>query len=344
MEGDDAANTGSAGELAGLAGGEMGALGGPLGLGVEEGRLDEEIVRSLGEGDDLRGILRRIAGIGDIADLLPGADPHHLFFQLPEKTLPCSGDDAGVVRRSPHDRPLQLLEPGTDLQPQLRQPVLHDVDMPLLFKGESEAGDLVVKVGNANAQPGLVMEEIVGKGAGPESFDRKATLTMEFRAETTAIGMNLTGKDGEVGVVVVDEVPAVGGETMADLGDETGGAIEVELLLPAEAEAKEMIEADEVVDVGVGDEDMAGAQELARREGVEGAEIEEEGAAAEEEVDEDPGIVEGGVDQKGVKDRGHARPGRGKRYRGRCSAPCGVKRLAKRMNSCTGKAGRGGRG
>jgi hypothetical protein len=62
-----------------------------------------------------------------------------------------------------------------------------------------------------------------------------------------------------------------------------------------------MVEAEEVVHVGVGHEHMADLEGLTGSEGVKVPEIEEEGALLEQKGDEEGWILKGAVDQPGVK-------------------------------------------
>jgi hypothetical protein len=62
-----------------------------------------------------------------------------------------------------------------------------------------------------------------------------------------------------------------------------------------------MVKANEVIHVGVGYEDVADLEGFARGEGVKVPQIEEEGALLEQKGDKEGWIVEGAVDQPGVK-------------------------------------------
>ena len=80
----------------------------------------------------------------------------------------------------------------------------------------------------------------------------------------------------------------------------------MEDLVPAEEDAQQGVEPREVVHMRMRHERMAHPQELPRRERMQIAEIEEQSPAVEQEIDVQPRIAEGIVDQPGMEERLHA--------------------------------------
>ena len=73
---------------------------------------------------------------------------------------------------------------------------------------------------------------------------------------------------------------------MADAIDEAIGADQLNRHRPAEAKPKQAIEPGEMVHMGMRDENMADAKDLARSKRMEVAEIEEDRATAEPKIDQ----------------------------------------------------------
>jgi len=73
-----------------------------------------------------------------------------------------------------------------------------------------------------------------------------------------------------------------------------------------EGDAQQGIKPDEMVHVGVGDEDVARAQEASRAEGLIVTEVEQQGALGPSHLDEQPGISEQVIDEEAGKGRIHS--------------------------------------
>jgi len=71
----------------------------------------------------------------------------------------------------------------------------------------------------------------------------------------------------EIMVVFPHEVPRIGMEPVIDISDEARGTKEVYTVIPSQGETYEVVEADKVIHMGVGDESMRNFQDLARRQG-----------------------------------------------------------------------------
>ena len=68
--------------------------------------------------------------------------------------------------------------------------------------------------------------------------------------------IELLSRDDEVGLILGNEVPGISTELVLDAVDEARRAGEVERGRTAETQAKQAVEAIEVIDMGVRDEDM----------------------------------------------------------------------------------------
>ena len=95
---------------------------------------------------------------------------------------------------------------------------------------------------------------------------------------------------------------------MGDLVDEAGRTNEVKGGGPVQADPQQAIEARKMIHVGVGHENMGEAQELARGQRRQLAEIEQQGAAAEAEIDEQPRIRKRIIDQARLHEPSHLIP------------------------------------
>jgi hypothetical protein len=80
------------------------------------------------------------------------------------------------------------------------------------------------------------------------------------------------------------------------LVDEGGGTKEGEFFVSAKADSQEMVKADTVVHVGMGDEDVADFQDFPRGKGMEIAHIEEEGPSLKHELHIHPWVAKGVMD------------------------------------------------
>ena len=97
--------------------------------------------------------------------------------------------------------------------------------------------------------------------------------------------VDLIGDDGEIGRIILHEVPGIGCEPMPDLVDETGRAKKMEFFLPAQEEPYQVVETDEMVDMGMGDEDVTEPQQFPGRQMGNLPDVEEYGPSLEKEID-----------------------------------------------------------
>ena len=87
-----------------------------------------------------------------------------------------------------------------------------------------------------------------------------------------------------------------------------GGADHCDFLLAADAKPQQRVEADEMVHVGMADEDVADPQQVAGAERRQVAEVEQDRPAPVQHLDEQRRIAEAAVDQARVEVGPHARP------------------------------------
>src|SRR6185369_15194966 len=151
--------------------------------------------------------------------------------------------------------------------------------------------------GDAEAKGLLIQKDPIVQQLGPLVFPPEPAATVELGRDAPAIRMEFGSDQGEVGGIVFHQVPGVGGEPVFHLGDKPGRAEEVDTFFASQAEPEQMVEADEMVDVGMGDEDMREPQDLAGREGPDVSQVEEERPPFVKEIDIDRRVVEGAVYQ-----------------------------------------------
>src|ERR1700730_16381297 len=96
-------------------------------------------------------------------------------------------------------------------------------------------------------------------------------------------GINLRDNEHHVASVPVDQVPAIGLQLVADVVDKSFRAVQVDRFVAANEKPQQPIEADKMIDVRVGDEDMLEAQNFARTQGVDIAEVDQHGSPREQE-------------------------------------------------------------
>ncbi len=92
---------------------------------------------------------------------------------------------------------------------------------------------------------------------------------------------------------------------MPDLIDEFRRTEQVDPLVTPQADPHQMVEADEVVHMGMGDEDMAQPQEFPRAQMGDLPQVEEDRPLLEEEIDKDSRIAEWAIDEARMKEWAH---------------------------------------
>lgn len=117
-------------------------------------------------------------------------------------------------------------------------------------------------------------------------------------------------------------------ELRGHAADKTRRPHEAERVGPAQAEPQEAVEPGAVVDVPMGDEDVGDGQNLVRGESGQVAQMEEQRAPAEAEVEDQARILEGTIDEPGPDELAH--------WNGRGAAPLPLNRGA---SAASGEAG-----
>src|SRR5208283_5290225 len=119
----------------------------------------------------------------------------------------------------------------------------------------------------------------------------------------------------QLAVIALDEIPGIGFELMLDCVDEACRPIDPKALFSAEQSPQQVIKAGEVVHVSMRDEDVGDAQQFARRQTADVADVEEQRAALEDEIHIESGIAEGIIDGSGIKVTRHRSLAGGSRRR-----------------------------
>lgn len=126
----------------------------------------------------------------------------------------------------------------------------------------------------------------------------------EARAAPVAAGDALRRPDlrrgqGEIIGIVFHEVPRIGPELVLQAIQEPRGAVQAKGPFPPQADPEQVVETDEVVHVGMGDEDVADLQDVPGDEIPEVTQVEEDSVAPVLAVQVDNGVLEGIVDEGG---------------------------------------------
>src|SRR5579872_6707967 len=92
---------------------------------------------------------------------------------------------------------------------------------------------------------------------------------------------------------------------MVHLREEATGTVERDRFRAADQEAEQPIEAEEVVEMGMRDEDLVDLEDAPRGQRRDIAEVEEDCPPLEQGLDEDRGIAETAIDEHGMDQRPH---------------------------------------
>jgi hypothetical protein len=120
-----------------------------------------------------------------------------------------------------------------------------------------------------------------------------------------AVGCERMHLDRHRHLVAMHHVPRVGAQLVLDLVGEARPAPQHETADPAKAECEQVVEAGEVVHVGVTDERVADAQQQARRQVLDVTEVEQQRAAFVAHVDDEARLQAGRVDKARVERGSH---------------------------------------
>lgn len=111
----------------------------------------------------------------------------------------------------------------------------------------------------------------------------------------------------EVGDLVLDQIPGVRMQLVLDLVNEVPRSVHAYAGVTAKANAQQAIKAGEVIHMRMRDEHVADAQQLARRQSGDIADVEQQGASLELEIDVDTRVTEDPIHEFCLIDRTHAR-------------------------------------
>jgi hypothetical protein len=137
-------------------------------------------------------------------------------------------------------------------------------------------------------------------------FDSERVLETESRLSGRKRGIDFGDDKDKIEDIPVDEIPGIRTELVLHLFDEVCRSIKVEYLLPAYEHAQQSIETDEMIDMGVGDEDMLQTLDLSRRQIGKIAEVEEHGMFFEQRFDIEGRIAFAPIQQARMQERAHS--------------------------------------
>src|SRR5262249_58322115 len=140
----------------------------------------------------------------------------------------------------------------------------------------------------------LSSERGAGGGGCNGGLTRAERLARAEPADTANAACREFGRrQCEVERIFIEEIPVIGSQFVLHLIEKSGRADEVKGGGSVEAQPQQAIETRKMIHVGVRNESMRDAQELARGQRRHVAEVEQQGAAAETEIDEQRGIRKG---------------------------------------------------
>jgi hypothetical protein len=134
----------------------------------------------------------------------------------------------------------------------------------------------------------------------------ESTSAAKPRTLQVPLGVYLVRDDDEVSLVVLDEIPGVRGKLVFKLCYESRGTVQAHSGVASQTDTQQVIETSEVIHVGVGNEYVTDAQELARWQRRDISNIEKDRAARELQVDIDARIAERSIDELRLKAGPHA--------------------------------------
>ncbi len=105
--------------------------------------------------------------------------------------------------------------------------------------------------------------------------------------------------------IVVDQIPRVTGKLSLNVVNDTPRTKDSHLLFPVERAAKQVIEADEMIDMGMRDKDVGEFVHIAQAESVDPSQVEKQGPALVPKANKQHRVLKWTVDQSGMKGIGH---------------------------------------
>src|SRR5262245_10904174 len=162
------------------------------------------------------------------------------------------------------DRLLELAQPRARREPERREAILVDLEVRFLFDRVRDAGNVVIDEAAADAEGRFLMEHVIRQLERSAWFPLELLPARKAGALPSAVHPDLAYVDNELGLVAVHDVPGIRAQLVLDLRDEARPTEQQQARLAPEHHAQEVIEAGEVVHVGVGDENMREAHQLSR--------------------------------------------------------------------------------
>src|SRR5262245_37333819 len=321
MEWHDAGSAGISCERARLRGGEMAPFGGELRVLVQKGGLNEELVGAARELDDPCDVRLVERCVHDVDNSMSARGAQRLLLEHAEGYGQIvADDDRAVVRRPAPDRPLGLVQPRTDRKTQPIEPLLPHVDPQRLLKREGEAGRAVIEHDALDAKLLFLEQRSRRQRRRGELASLEGFAGAELADAANSIGVEFGHRQSKVERLRIEKIPIIGFQFVFDLIEETARTGQMQRRGTVQADPQQAIEASKMIHVSMGNENMTDAHELARGQRRHVAKIEEQGPAAESEVDEQRGIREGIIDEPRLHEPGHSIP---LQLRGGSVASCG---------------------
>jgi hypothetical protein len=106
-------------------------------------------------------------------------------------------------------------------------------------------------------------------------------------------------------LVARDQIPLITAQLVVDAVDKPRRSVQANRFVPPDQQPKQAVESEEMIDVGMGDEHLAGAEDLACRQSGDVADVEQERGVAEQGLDIDCRVARPSVDKVGMKKRTH---------------------------------------
>jgi hypothetical protein len=195
--------------------------------------------------------------------------------------------DRAVVRRAAPHRALGVVQPGTDRKLEQIKPLSPHLDPQLFLKGEGEAGRAMIKHGAFDQKPLFLEQHSRREGRQRPLASTEGLACAELAGSSDAISLEFDCRQSEIERPCIEKIPSVGFQFVLHLIQEARGTREVKRSEAVEAQPQQAIEARKMIHVCVGNESMRDAHEFARGQRRHVAEVEQQRATAEAEVDEE---------------------------------------------------------
>ena len=112
--------------------------------------------------------------------------------------------------------------------------------------------------------------------------------------------IDLRDGEGKIVGILVYQIPCIGPEPVLDVPDESRGAEKGDPAVSPQAKTDKMIEPDEMVHMGVGNEDVIDFHYLSGGQGMEIAKVKQNGLTPVLEFQKHSGVVDRAINQTGI--------------------------------------------